>query len=318
MEEIYNSINYSSNKNCVALGNFDGVHLGHRHIIKTTVDYALTNNLTPCIYTFKEHPSCFLGQRKPIITDNVEKTEIFRSLGCDSICYEDFLLVRNMSPEEFCKKILSEKLNAAYVFCGENYRFGYQGKGDINILKYELENLNIKLIVVPYVYSEDDIPISSTEIRKMIQNGDVFGASRILGRYYRISGQVLHGKHLGRKLGFPTLNIRFPEKKVIPKHGVYLSKCLLDGKLYNAISNIGLRPTTDSFETSLPNANCETFLLDYSGDAYGKNITVNLIEMLRTEMKFETVEQLKEQIMKDVATANTIFSNIRTEINNEN
>lgn len=308
MEEIYHSINCSPKKTCVALGNFDGVHLGHRQIIKSAVNYARDNHIKACIYTFEEHPSRILGQNKPILTNNREKSEIICSLGCDMILFDDFSLVRNMSPAEFCKKILHDKLNASCVFCGENYRFGYRGEGNISILKSELESLNIKLVVVPYVYSKDGLLISSTEIRKLICNGDVLSASQMMGEYYQLSGTVMHGKQLGRRLGFPTLNIPFPQNKVIPKHGVYLSKCVLDGKIYKSISNIGLRPTTDSCTSCGTVTNCETFLMDYSGDAYGKNIKVYLLDMLRPEMKFETVEQLKEQIMKDVAFADSIFT----------
>ena len=308
MEEIYNSSVYLQGKTCVALGNFDGVHLGHREIIKAAVGYARLMQVRSCVYTFTEHPSLALGNNKPILTTNNEKSETIGSFGCDSIYFEDFSLVRNMAPAEFCKKILQDKLNACCVFCGENYRFGYKGEGNTRILKSELDKLNIKLMVIPYIYDKDAKLISSTEIRKLISCGDVLSASQMMGEYYRISGTVMHGKQLGRKLGFPTLNISIPENKLVPKHGVYLSKCILDGKVYNSISNIGLRPTTDSNLSCELLANCETFLLDYHADAYGKNITVYLMDMLRPEMKFDTVQQLREQISKDVSLADSIFT----------
>lgn len=295
----------SNNKTCVALGNFDGVHLGHRCIIQSAIDHANLSGAISCVYTFRNHTSEALGNKKNILTENSLKEDIFASLGVDALYYDEFESIRQMSPSEFCKSIIQEKLNAECVFCGENYRFGYMGSGDTDTLRKELDSLDIRTVVVPY-FKIDDTIISSTLIRSLISDGDLKKASTMLGRPYSLSGKVLHGKHLGRTLGFPTLNISIAENRVIPKFGVYISECKLGGKLYMAVSNIGMRPTTDS---DIPNVsvNCETYLFDYSGDAYGEDITVYLHEMIREEMKFASVEQLKERIYKDALTAKSYF-----------
>lgn len=310
MEVYTNNLPSDGKKYCVALGNFDGLHRGHQSIILSASEFAKKNNLKMCMYTFKVHPSEIIGNRKKILTDNAEKTSLAQIYGCDCIFFEDFNEVRHMSPDEFCRSILRDKLRATHVFCGENYRFGYQGIGDTGTLKTELEKLNIGLTVMPFVYNNDNI-ISSTIIRESITSGDVEYSSKLLGHYYTVSGTVVHGKHLGRTLGFPTVNIPIPENKIVPKFGVYITECLLDGFLYKSISNIGVRPTVDS-ETSLSHVvNCETYLFDYCSDAYGKEITLYFHKKIRNEIKFSEIAFLKKQIEKDVYEAREYFENIK-------
>lgn len=308
MIKLSSPIAIKSQKTCVALGNFDGVHAGHRRIISTAAEHARNNGLLSCVYTFSTHPSSILGNRKPILTTANEKNKIFNKMNIDILYSDDFSAVRELSPREFCKKILKDQLNAKYVFCGSNYTFGYKGIGNTNVLRSLLNELDIFLIVVPYVYSSSNTVVSSTLIRKLISDGRVAEASELLLSYYTIQGIVMHGKQLGRKLGFPTLNISIPQEKSVPKFGVYISACILDGKCYNGISNIGLRPTTDTGTINERVINCETYLFDYSGDAYDKYIEVYLFDMIRSEMKFGNIDELKDQISKDQVIAEAFFS----------
>ncbi len=313
MITILDSTKIQSNKTCIALGNFDGVHSGHRSIISAAVNRAKYYNKLSCVYTFQDHTSELLGIEKKLLTDTEEKNRIFDTLGCDIAYLDDFESVRHMSPHEFCKNVLKERLNAEFVFCGENYRFGYLGKGDTSVLNHELFALGINLEVIPFVYTLENKIVSSTIIRNLISNGNVKEAHKLMTIPYRISGVVMHGKQLGRKLGFPTLNITIPYYKVIPKFGVYVSACLLDGIWYKGISNIGIRPTTDFNTNAKDIVNCETFLFDYSGDAYNKRITVLFFDMLRPEMKFDSVDKLKKQIKTDTLEAKSLFNVIKPE-----
>lgn len=305
------SVPYFNKKNCIALGNFDGIHTGHRSIIKSSVDYALNYGYGSCVYTFSTHTSNLLGVPKTMLSDNDEKCSIFEKLGCNYAYFEDFTNVMNLSPERFCKDIIFEKLCAATVFCGENYRFGKGGTGNTETLKNELSKYGISVIAVPYEYYNGEI-ISSTAIRKALTDGECRKAAEMLGHPYSISGTVLHGKQLGRRLGFPTLNIAIPDGMTVPKYGVYFSTCELADKVYRAVSNIGIRPTTDDVRTS--QVNCETFLFDFDSDVYGQNIKVNLHTMKRGEKNFSSVDELKYQIDKDIADAAEFFELNKTEI----
>ncbi len=311
--QILNSENtpFFNKKNCIALGNFDGIHTGHRSIIKSAIDYALNNGFCSCVYTFSTPPSHILGTPKTILTDNDEKCRIFGNLGCDWVYFENFSDVLNMTPAQFCKRIIAEKLNATAVFCGENYRFGKCGTGTIAELTNELSKLGISVFVMPYEYFDGEI-ISSTEIRRALTDGECEKAVRMLGHPYSISGTVLHGKQLGRRLGFPTLNITIPSHKTVPKYGVYFSTCELFGKTYRAVSNIGIRPTTDDVKTS--SVNCETFLFDFDSNVYGQSINVNLYKMKRSEKAFSSVSALKNQVDTDISDAAEFFKLHKTEI----
>lgn len=289
---------------CVALGNFDGVHKGHRKLISSLTEYATLYSLKSCVYTFKTHPANILGFGKALLTENNEKIQIIDSLCCDYMYLEEFTDVRDMSPEDFCRYVIFEKLNAKCVFCGENYKFGKEGKGDITTLKSELLKLGINLIVVPYIRTSDGEIVSSTKIREQLKSGNLQTAHSMLGYNYSLSGTVIQGKQLGRKLGFPTVNMPISATKLIPKYGVYISECLVDGKKFNSITNIGIRPTVDK---DIPTVNCETYIFDYTDNAYKKNITVSLISMIRSEMKFDSVEHLSAQIKDDIMCAKQYF-----------
>ncbi len=281
---------------CVALGNFDGIHLGHRAIIEACARTAKEEGLLSLVWSFRRHPEHIL--KGSFSSGNIislsDKEEIMTSLGINHIIWEDFESVRSLSPEEFCQTILLKKLYAKKVFCGFNFSFGKGGVGTASFLKEYLAPLGVEVIVLDPV-TEGGEPISSTRIRALLSDGKIEETAALLGRPYSIRFPVLHGKHLGTKIGFPTLNQSFPKEYVVPKKGVYAVRMILEGKAYPGVCNIGNRPTVDQNGETL----AETHLFDFSGDLYGKKVKVEFFSFLRPEKKFSSLEELKKQITID-------------------
>lgn len=273
-------------KRVVILGNFDGVHIGHQNLIKEAIKYANSHNLESVVYTFSTLPS----NKKYLMTVD-EKISAIKDLGVDRVYVEDFFDVKNYTPQEFVKEILKGKLNAIKVFCGYNYTFGNNKSGNVNLLSELIDTTVINEIKV------DGIRTSSSTIREYIENGNLELANKLLGKPFQICGEVIHGKKLGRVLGFPTANIRPNALKINIPLGVYGVKLKIEGydKIYTAIMNIGRTPTITNNNQVIS----ETNILDFNEDIYGKKITVYLYKMIREEKKFENIEKLKEQMTKD-------------------
>lgn len=270
----------------VILGNFDGVHIGHQNLIKEAIKYANSHNLESVVYTFSTLPS----NKKYLMTVD-EKISAIKDLGVDRVYVEDFFDVKNYTPQEFVKEILKGKLNAIKVFCGYNYTFGNNKSGNVNLLSELIDTTVINEIKV------NGIRTSSSTIREYIENGNLELANKLLGKPFQICGEVIHGKKLGRVLGFPTANIRPNALKINIPLGVYGVKLKIEGydKIYTAIMNIGRTPTITNNNQVIS----ETNILDFNEDIYGKKITVYLYKMIREEKKFENIEKLKEQMTKD-------------------
>lgn len=283
----------------IALGSFDGVHLGHAALINAAIDDARKNGRVCAVWTFADDPGVLpekLGMRS--ITTLPEKLSIFRSLGVDRVFLADFSDVRQLTPEEFVKKHLIEECKAKALVCGFNYTFGKNGMGDASTLSRLFENC----IIVPPI-SKDGLPVSSSIIRRLLEQGDTESAAELLGRPFFLDSKVLHGKELGRTLGLPTINQDFPRGKLIPQHGIYASLVTIGGKKYVGASNIGIRPTVDRSDR----VNCETHIIGFSGWLYGETIRVELFKRLRGEMKFSELSELKAQIERDSNAALDYF-----------
>lgn len=281
---------------CVALGNFDGIHLGHRKIVENCVQKAREEGLVSLVWSFRRHPEHIL--KGNFSSGNIislrDKEAILKELGIDHLFLEDFERVRDFSPEEFCEKILIRQLSARFVFCGFNFRFGKNGSGDAAFLKSYLGAKGITVIAEePVCFG--GFPVSSTRIRALLAEGEMEAVKTLLGRPYSIRFPVLHGKRLGRTIGFPTLNQVFPEEYVTPKKGVYAVRVTFDGREYFGVCNVGSRPTVDDDDRVI----AETHLLDFSGELYGKEVRVEFHCFLRAETKFSSLEELKLQIGKD-------------------
>lgn len=276
-------------KNVVAIGKFDGVHIGHRTLIETAAAVSQKLNMRLAVYVIS-------APNPKSITTPQRQERILRDLGADAIVRqeltEDF---RSLSPEEFVDKILVGKLSAGYVVVGYNFRFGFNRRGDAKMLGELLSRHGVGITVIDSVNVENE-PVSSTRIRRLIENGDTEMTKKCLGRYFCMWGTASEGKHLGAKIGFPTINFYPSSDALIPKHGVYVSKVFLDGKRYTGITNVGVNPTVEDgknikVETHIPSLE--------TGKLYGKSVRIAFAEYIRGESKFESVEQLKCQLERD-------------------
>ena len=305
MQIIYNNdikINKENKKIAVALGNFDGVHIGHMMLLDKIKEYANQDpeKRASCLWTFSEHSLNILSGdfSVPYITDRDEKAEIARGENIDYLIFQDFNYVRYYAPEEFIQKVVVDYLGAGLAVCGYNYRFGKNGAGNAEFLRESLAKKNIETAVIPPVICEGQV-VSSSFIRTLVKIGDMPRARKFLGRPFSIKFPVVYGKKTGTKIGVPTINQIFPEGHIIPACGIYACSCEVGGKIYKAVNNIGLRPTVGG-----DFLNSETHIIDFEGDLYGENIKVNFHMKFRDEIKFNDLGELKAQIQKDIEFVN--------------
>ena len=285
---------------CVlCLGNFDGVHIAHRALLNTAKNLRAHRfpDAVCGVFCFDPPSSDFFGTGEPAhLASLSEKLSYFRDEGAEYAFLADFSALRDMSAEQFATEILKDYCHCVAAVCGFNFRFGHKGAGEPSLLK---SLLGIPVEVKAEIQA-DGKTVSSSRIRTLLRNGRPEEAAALLNRPYSIRSEVLHGKALGRKWGFPTINQAFPEGMLIPRHGVYITDCTLpDGSHRRGISNVGIHPTVDQNAT----INCETHLLDFDGDLYGDEITVSFLHFIRPEMKFETQKALQEQIERDLESA---------------
>lgn len=292
---------FISSPSVLCLGNFDGVHVGHRQLVATVVARcqflkAYIPNILSGAWFFDRgsYKSC-----EDVYTTE-EKLDAFASLGLDYAIIADFDEMKTLSPEIFVNEILVEECKCVHAVCGENFRFGRYASGDSNKL---ISLMNGNTTVVP-LYSEDGRIVSSTLIRKLLEVGDIKRANALLSSHYSITEPVIHGKALGRRIGIPTINQDIQSKELILKSGIYGTVCTIDNQRYYGVTNVGVRPTVESTEVK----NIETFILDFDRDCYGKPIKVEFIFRVRDEMRFESIDELKEQIQKDVLTVKSYFN----------
>jgi len=287
-------------KTAVALGSFDGLHKGHKSVLACALSYG-ERGLVPCALLFASHPLLSLTGSAPeeILQPHI-RSKMLADMGVEEKRI-DFADVMNLTAEEFFESIILGKLNAGAVCCGENFRFGKGGKGDVALLKELCEKAGVEITVAPTVSCNGE-PVSSTRIRKAIKEGDIKSANEMLGYEFGYEAVVKTGYRRGRLMGAPTINQYFDRGFIVPKNGVYACKVNIYGKNYAGVANIGLRP---SFENE--DLRSETCILGFDGDLYGEIIKVDLLEFLREEIKFPDIELLKEQIKKDAARAEEIF-----------
>jgi len=274
----------------VALGFFDGVHLGHRAVISA----AVKSGLTPVVFTFAQHPRAFFGDAPELISDLNDRLACFEELGVEIAVAAEFAGFAAMGAAEFYA-FLRDKLCMGAAFYGYNYRFGKGREGDSALLSELCEKDGISHRKIAPVLFEGE-PISSSRIRAAMNEGNVSAASEMLGREIVLTARVGNGKNLGRKLGFATINqpLTAPVRPLL--RGVYTASVTLDGKTYPAVTNLGARPTVFQSEEA-----AETHIIGFDGDLYGKTVGVRFLKFLRPQRRFDNVEQLREQIKKDIA-----------------
>lgn len=307
--KIYSSINYTSKTpSVVALGCFDGVHLGHKEVIKTARSVSDSLGVPCAVWTFDEPPrNYFLKNAVPLITDKDQKTSLISALGVDKFISVPFTKeTARISAEEFFTEILIKRLKAIHIVCGFNYSFGEGGKGNVEMLKALCEKMKIGLTVLDPI-SVGDITVSSSAIRDALSSGQVEKANALLGRPFSLKTVVISGQHLARKLGFPTVNQSFPDRMLIPSYGVYVTRVSIEGrsKKYYGITNVGIRPTVGGNAVF-----AETNIFNFSGDLYGRWVKVEYLHFIREERKFNGIEALASQIDKDIAEAKKYVENM--------
>lgn len=296
-------------KRAIALGFFDGVHAGHGELLKTTRRRADEIGATPSVLSFDVHPDTLVFHKDvPLINSAIGREELIRRCyGIDNVVFLHFNQhMMHMPWQQFISSLVDE-LSIAWVIVGHDFCFGYKGEGTAERLKEYCAEHGIGCDIIPALKIDGRI-VSSTYIRELIASGDIETANRFLGHPHTLSDTVHSGYHLGTNLGAPTINMYFPDGVLVPKHGVYATKVILeDNSQYIAVTNVGVRPTvTDSDRVSV-----ESHLLDYSGNLYGRQARVEFYSFLREEIKFPTYEKLSAQIAIDAHAARAYFEENR-------
>lgn len=280
----------------VSLGKFDGLHRGHQKLIQHVLDQK-KRGLQAVIFTFEKNPTRILsGLSGQNIMTNEERKDMLECTGIDQLLECPFVPeIAHMEPETFVAEVLVRQMRAAFVAVGEDFRFGYHRRGDHELLQKMGNQMGFQVEVIEKEQSHGR-DISSTYVREALHEGNIPLANELLGYHYFVSGEVLHGRQIGRTLGLPTTNLLPPSDKLLPPNGVYLTRTMVDDRDFYGITNIGYKPTVGG-ET---NKGVETFLFDFDGNLYGKHLKVEFLEFERPEQKFHSLEELKARILSDV------------------
>ena len=283
-----------------AIGNFDGVHIGHQKLLSVAAEKSgeITKS---AVFTFSV-PTSHIKNGATLLMSPENRYPVFRDLGIELLVLADFDEISALSPEDFAEDILFRRCQVRHAVCGFNFRYGKNARGTAQSLKKSFESLGGNATVCP-PYRLFGQTVSSSEIREALSVGNPKRARDMMGRPYSLNAEIIHGKMLGRKLGFPTANQRFPKGRTVPKFGVYAVRVLIDKDVYFGVANVGVRPTVEKNVAS----NCETFIFDYQGDLYGKSVTTEFYEFLRPEQHFSDVQTLMSAVQSDIQRATLYF-----------
>lgn len=291
----------NSNHTVLTIGTFDGVHIGHQKIIKRLVEVSKIKNLTPSLLTFFPHPRMVLQKDADIKLINTidEKKDILKQFGISNLVIKEFTKeFSRLTAEDFVKNILVENLKAKHIIIGYDHHFGRNRNANIDDLKQFGKDFNFE---VEEISKQDinDVAVSSTKIRAALQEGDIKTANTYLGYNFMLTGKVIDGKKLGKTINYPTANLYIEETyKLIPKHGVYIVKSSIDDTEVFGMMNIGYNPTVNGKHQTI-----ETHFFDFNENLYGKNLKIELLQRLRDEQKFSSVEELQSQLHIDKKNA---------------
>ena len=289
-------------KTIYALGFFDGVHLGHAALLAACRKLAEEQGCKAAAVTFSSHPDTLVLGKTPNLINTIEdRVRLLKAAGMDDVIVLPFDKRMMTCPWQDFLTLLVEHYHAAGLVCGHDFRFGYRGQGNAELLRQVCREAGIPCTVVPE-QKMDGITLSSTHIRGLLEAGEMERAVAFLGHPHILAGEVVSGRRLGRTIGVPTANVLIPEGLVVPKRGVYAGKCLVDGKPYLAVTNIGSRPTVEGHQVR-----AESWLLDFTGDLYGEEVALEFHKFLRPEQKFDSLEELKAQIQADAAETRHFF-----------
>ena len=284
----------------VAMGFFDGIHIGHRAVIEGAVRWARAHGAAPAVFTFGLPTENKMKGKRLLST--ADKHALIESLGVEHYLCPEFEQIKGMSPEQFVLGIVRD-CHARALFCGENFTFGAKAAGNPALLKKLCAPLGVEVVVVPMAQFEE-MPVSSTRIRTALEGGDIPAANAMLGMPYAIRFAVHHGAGLGRTLGVPTINQIYPNGFQMPRFGIYITRTKIGDKWYPSATGLGTRPTVNADETKVT---CETFIPDFSGDLYGTDPVVEFHAYLSPSKKFETLDQLRDCINHAAQRAKEYF-----------
>ncbi len=305
MQYIYGTKDIEQNEGCVVvLGNFDGVHRGHQKLFEMAREKAKQQGLKTVVFSFYPHPTWVIGKKpKPLIMSRKDKKETINELGMDILIEYPFTKeFAAISPHDFFEKILLKELKVKVLVVGSNYFFGKGKKGNATYLKEYGQKCQVEVCVVEAV-RQDDKTISSSRIRELIEKGHIEEANQLLGHPYLMIGQVIHGRQLGRTIGFPTINLIADPDRVYPPNGVYATQVQVYNEWYRGITNIGYNPTVNGKSKRI-----ETHIFDISKDLYGEEVKIAFYKHIRSEKKFPSFEDLGKQITKDKEEVCTYFN----------
>lgn len=299
--EIQNS------KSVVTIGTFDGIHLAHKNIIKKLVDTAKTTDSKSIVFSFSNHPRAFFSKKDfKIINTTEQKIEIINSLNVDILILKVFdKMFANLSAEQFIKNQLIDKLKMHTLVIGDDHKFGKDRDGSLKNLKILSKKYNFKIIQINSIFAENT-RVSSTNVRKAISEGKIEFANKLLGYNYFFDGKVISGSQIGRNIGFPTANIELNSQKLLPNKGVYTVLGIIDGKKHKGMANIGYRPSINLSKT----ITLEVHFFNFNKNIYKKNVRIVFLKRIRNEMKFNSKNELIEQLLLDKKKSLTSLNNI--------
>ena len=288
----------------LALGNFDGVHAAHQFLLLRAARLGRECGYRSAAWCFAPPSSVYLGEVAQLSVLE-EKLEMFARCGLDYACLADFPSLRDLSPDDFIDKVLKQNGGAERIVCGFHFRFGRRGAGDVHLLR-EAFGKDCVDVLPPICLPLDGVETvdSASAVRTSLLGGDVYSATRLLGRPYSLTMPVVHGKALGRTIGIPTINQNVPEGKLMPMSGIYVTRVWIDGGAHIGVTNVGRRPTVDQLDAPI---NCETHILDIDRDLYEKTIKIEFLCRLRDEKKFDSLDELKTTVLNDIAAARAYF-----------
>lgn len=294
-------------KRVIALGFFDGIHIGHAALLRRTKERAAEIGATPSALSFDVHPDTLVfGKEVPLINSAAGRADLIRRIfGIESVIFIHFNeAVMRMPWQEFVQTLITE-MDAAWVVVGHDFRFGWKGEGTAERLKEYCAEHGLGCDVIPAVTLDGRV-VSSTYIRDLIAAGEMEQANRFLGHPHTLVDTVHYGYRLGTKMGTPTINMRFPDGVIVPRFGVYAAKVFLeDGSEHMAVTNVGVRPTVSGENR----VSVESFILDYSGNLYDHKVRVEFHAFLRPEQRFDGIDALKAQILRDAEATRAYFAN---------
>lgn len=287
-------------KTAVAVGYFDGMHIGHQELIRQMLQCAIDNDLLPSILTFDMHTFRAEGKGKHDLFPRSYTTHLAEKAGVELYVDLPFEEIRDLEPDQFASAVLGEGfLHAAAVFCGDDFRYGKGRVGDVNNLRAEGKRNGFTANVVESVMLDGEA-VSTSRIKELVKQGEIKEANRMLGKPYMLYGEVIHGNHLAQGMGFPTANILLPQEILPPARGVYITETLIKGEKYRSITNVGTRPTV----TKDVEPTAETHIIHFNHNIYGEYIEVFFYDYIRGENKFDSIDALIHTVNRDITFAN--------------